>query len=85
MKFKILGLIVKLLGFGVYVYGIGQCWVFLFCFCKLPILVIKKLLRITPILFLKISTLKEFGFWGLCLWFRSMLDVSHFSFENYQF
>jgi hypothetical protein len=28
---------------------------------------------------------KLFGFWDLCLWFRSMLGVSHFFFENYQF
>jgi hypothetical protein len=30
-------------------------------------------------------TIKLFGFWGLCLWFRSMLGVSHLFMQTTNF
>jgi hypothetical protein len=51
------------LGFGVYVHGLGQCWAFLFCFCKLPILVIKKAFKNhTNSIFSNFNFKKNLGF-----------------------
>jgi hypothetical protein len=56
MKFEGLGLIVKLFGFWGLCFWFRSMLVFLFCFCKLPILVIKKVFKNHP------NFLKKFNF-----------------------